>query len=60
MTQPQPDRVDDLYELALARFDNLLSQGKLLYEPSQPEKLQHNGFTVSNPTHLRLRHENNN
>ena len=46
MTQPQPDRVDDLYELALARFDNLLSQGKLLYEPSQPEKLQHNGFTV--------------
>lgn len=57
MTLEQPPVVDNLYHHALTRFDQLRSQGKLLYEPSQPEKIQHDGFTVSNRTRLFWRHE---
>ncbi|MCJ1261987.1 hypothetical protein MMC22_001856 [Lobaria immixta] len=45
MTLQQPNVVDNLYHHALTRFDQLRLQGKLLYEPSQPEKIQHDGFT---------------
>ena len=35
-----------LSTLALERFDELRSIGKLIYGPSTPEVVQHDGFTV--------------
>ena len=42
-----PKLPNGLSSLALERFDKLLSEGKLIYGPSTPETVQHNGFTVS-------------
>ena len=36
----------NLSTLALERFDELRSNGKLIYGPSTPEVVQHDGFTV--------------
>ena len=37
----------NLSSLALQRFDKIHSEGKLIYGPSTPEIVQHDGFTVS-------------
>lgn len=35
-----------LYDATLARFDTLLSEGKLFYEPSEAEVIEYDEFTV--------------
>ena len=38
---------DNLEEVALKQFDNLVDNGSIFYEPSQPETVEHHGFQVS-------------
>jgi hypothetical protein len=38
--------MNTLQSLVLEQFDKLVNQGELLYQPSTPELVSHNGFHV--------------
>ncbi|KAF2802702.1 uncharacterized protein BDZ99DRAFT_454376 [Mytilinidion resinicola] len=36
----------DLFESAMDRFDSLVETGEILYSPSEPDRIEHDGFEV--------------